>query len=267
MERDEFYSALYLAHHGVKGQRWGIRRYQNEDGSLTPAGERRAQRDADNGNKWATTKWQPSSVKSSLLAGAYAAHPTKLGEKLLDKSNDKDNARWKAAHEKYMEKSVADRRASIEKGKDRAKTALKGGATVAVAALAAYGGYKLAKYRKGKALGNAMADNLRRADSALKEYGNIPLKKPSSIQPTFGSNGKQSVVSLAKDAINSKSDTKALSAKTKEILDSSREARSQAEKTIRSTEQFLNKDVDYNARIMETLRKMEEMGRTGKKSK
>jgi hypothetical protein len=28
----------YLAHHGTKGQRWGIRRWQNPDGSLTPAG-------------------------------------------------------------------------------------------------------------------------------------------------------------------------------------------------------------------------------------
>lgn len=30
-----------LYHHGVKGMRWGVRRYQNKDGSLTPAGKKR----------------------------------------------------------------------------------------------------------------------------------------------------------------------------------------------------------------------------------
>jgi hypothetical protein len=34
-EGDELY------HHGIRGQRWGVRRFQNEDGSLTPAGEKR----------------------------------------------------------------------------------------------------------------------------------------------------------------------------------------------------------------------------------
>ncbi|MBO7452702.1 MAG: hypothetical protein J6U54_20425 [Clostridiales bacterium] len=32
---------LYLAHHGIKGQKWGVRRFQNPDGSLTPAGRKR----------------------------------------------------------------------------------------------------------------------------------------------------------------------------------------------------------------------------------
>lgn len=41
---NEFY------HHGIRGQRWGIRRYQNSDGSLTEAGQkRRDKRDS----KWA----------------------------------------------------------------------------------------------------------------------------------------------------------------------------------------------------------------------
>lgn len=32
------YNELY--HYGILGQKWGIRRYQNEDGSATPAGKK-----------------------------------------------------------------------------------------------------------------------------------------------------------------------------------------------------------------------------------
>ena len=31
----------YLAHHGIKGMKWGVRRFQNEDGSLTNVGKSR----------------------------------------------------------------------------------------------------------------------------------------------------------------------------------------------------------------------------------
>jgi len=38
--RNDFESN-YLAHHGILGQKWGVRRYQNPDGSLTEAGRKR----------------------------------------------------------------------------------------------------------------------------------------------------------------------------------------------------------------------------------
>lgn len=38
---DMNYDAYYLEHHGIKGQKWGQRRFQNEDGSVTAAGRQR----------------------------------------------------------------------------------------------------------------------------------------------------------------------------------------------------------------------------------
>ncbi len=35
------YESNYLAHYGIAGQKWGIRRFQNEDGSLTDEGKLR----------------------------------------------------------------------------------------------------------------------------------------------------------------------------------------------------------------------------------
>ena len=41
----------YLIHYGIQGQKWGIRRYQNEDGTLTPQGIERYSKLIDKNDK------------------------------------------------------------------------------------------------------------------------------------------------------------------------------------------------------------------------
>lgn len=39
-----------MTHHGIKGMKWGVRRYQNKDGSLTTAGKVRYESKIGNAN-------------------------------------------------------------------------------------------------------------------------------------------------------------------------------------------------------------------------
>lgn len=61
-----------LIHAGIKGMKWGVRRYQNKDGSLTPAGKKRYDRDTSDmsDKKKAKYKADPDKwVKEDLTAG------------------------------------------------------------------------------------------------------------------------------------------------------------------------------------------------------
>lgn len=41
----------YLAHHGIKGQKWGVRRFQNPDGTLTEEGKKRYVKDTESSSR------------------------------------------------------------------------------------------------------------------------------------------------------------------------------------------------------------------------
>lgn len=64
-----------LQHHGTKGMRWGIRRYQNKDGSLTPAGQKRYNKEMESLKK----------EKAKLKAEQKVLKTKKANQSKLDK--------------------------------------------------------------------------------------------------------------------------------------------------------------------------------------
>ena len=53
---DMLVSSDELRHYGIKGQKWGVRRFQEEDGSLTPAGRKRYDDGISNGKQYKIPK-------------------------------------------------------------------------------------------------------------------------------------------------------------------------------------------------------------------
>lgn len=92
-----------LYHHGIKGQKWGVRRYQNEDGSLKPAGKKRYGSDGMKDAKKAVAKVVKSIKKTSSAAAQKVSDAAKNASEALKAHNEKVKAEKQAKLAKVNE--------------------------------------------------------------------------------------------------------------------------------------------------------------------
>ena len=146
----EFIRESDLTHHGIKGQKWGQRRFQNDDGTWTAAGKERY---GGTGNDVASTKAAYRAAKKdynkSFNNAYYHNHPYSFSKKKREESQRRwDDAADKAERLRQAKSAYKDAKKNDPEHQKKVanlKKAAKIGAVVAGTALVAYGGYKLNK--------------------------------------------------------------------------------------------------------------------------
>ena len=110
-----------LYHWGIKGQKWGVRRYRNADGTLTPAGQKRYQKEANKDAK--------EYARAKMYYGKGAGNRRKLiNATVAEKSKDKN---YKDAFDKALAiQDMADHANKARSERKRADAKEKAGQAV-----------------------------------------------------------------------------------------------------------------------------------------
>jgi len=174
-----------LYHHGTKGQKWGRRRYQNSDGSLTPLGRiRYGSKNTKNNEtqpKGKTTNKpseeadeQPKRKKASEMTDdelRKATERLRLETSYQNALNDYDRAANGGNNQNSQKAQVA------EKGKSGVKAAMKEIGTKAVKRAAEDVATQAAKYAMGTALNKASGKKIINLKDDDNDGGNKKEKK------------------------------------------------------------------------------------------
>lgn len=152
-----------MYHYGIKGMRWGVRRYQNEDGSLTSRGVKRY---AEAG--YAQDSYNRNKTRAGKAYDKVTGAHKYAGRIMYDISSDAANKR---RAEKYAaeQKAAKEARNTPEARKARIKKAVVVGAAAAGTVAAVYGAYKLNQFVKERNCQIAVARGHKEVARLVKE--------------------------------------------------------------------------------------------------
>ena len=175
-----------LYHFGVKGMKWGVRRYQNEDGSLTSLGKKRDKMLSD--RKVA----KRNSTISNIVKAEYSRREFEDAKTRLKLENQtKKSKRQQDLEKKYLKQGFAKDEAEI-KAYNRAKTEtiLKVAGGIALASAAAYVAYKHYDkvtdrvFEKGSKIGRLTSDGSEQTNRAF--YGFVNKHDKDRYEGLYG---------------------------------------------------------------------------------
>ena len=157
-----------LYHYGILGQKWGIRRYQNPDGTLTPAGKARYGSDVE--REAAKDAQRMSDAKAAYGSGSIIRKRL-ISREITEKQKNRAYKKAYQEAEKYVDINKSYKRAEKlkkhegtfnrgwelhERGKTTSSLLLKGAGDIGVTALTTGSVYYSERFLGMKALGNIM---------------------------------------------------------------------------------------------------------------